>query len=78
MTENGKRRRTFPDAFKLEAVAAVQGGRPVAQVAAELGLPDRLVRSWLRWAAGRGTAGSGTQRRPEPGRSGRRDRAAAP
>ena len=50
MTENGKRRRTFPDAFKLEAVAAVQGGRPVSQVAAELGLPDRLVRAWLRWA----------------------------
>jgi transposase len=59
MTENGKRRRTFPDAFKLEAVAAVQGGRPVSQVAAELGLPDRLVRAWLRWAEGRGPAGSG-------------------
>jgi transposase len=59
MTESGKRRRVFPDAFKLEAVAAVQGGRSVSQVAAELGLPDRLVRSWLRWAAGRGTAGSG-------------------
>ena len=59
MAENGKRRRFFPDAFKLEAVAAICGGRPVSQVAAELGLPDRLVRSWLRWAAGRGTAGSG-------------------
>ena len=59
MTGSGKRRRVFPDAFKLEAVAAVEGGRSVSQVAAELGLPDRLVRSWLRWAAGRGTAGSG-------------------
>jgi transposase len=60
MAENGKRRRFFPDAFKLEAVAAVRGGRPVSQVAAELGLPDRLVRGWLRWAEGRGTAGTGT------------------
>jgi transposase len=59
MVENGKRRRIFPDAFRLEAVAAVQGGRPVSQVAAELGLPDRLVRAWLRWAEVRERTGSG-------------------
>ncbi len=59
MAEGGKRRWFFPDAFKLEAVAAVRGGRPVSQVAAELGLPDRLVRGWLRWAEGRGTGVSG-------------------
>ena len=59
MTENGKRRRVFPDAFKLEAAAAVRGGRPVSQVAAELGLPDRLVRGWLHWAEGHGPTGSG-------------------
>ena len=59
MTENGKRRRFFPDAFKLEAVAPVRAGRPVSLVAAELGLPDRLVRGWLRWAEGRATVGSG-------------------
>ena len=59
MVESGRRRRTFPEAFKREAVVAVQGGRPVSQVAAELGLPDRLVRAWLRWAEGRGAAGSG-------------------
>ena len=59
MAESGGKRRAFPDAFKLEAVAAVRGGRPVAQVAGELGLPDRLVRSWLGWAAGRTAAGSG-------------------
>jgi transposase len=47
MVERGKRRRIFPAAFKLEAVAAAQGGRPVSEVVAELGLPDRLVRSWL-------------------------------
>jgi transposase len=59
MVESGKRRRFFPDAFKREAVTAVRGGRPVSAVAAELGLPDRLVRGWLRWAEDGGTAGSG-------------------
>ena len=59
MTDIGKRRRVFPDAFKLEAVAAVNGGRPIAQVASELGLPDRLVRAWLRWAALRPASASG-------------------
>ena len=67
MTESGKRRRVFPDAFKLEAVAAVRGGRSVSSVASELGLPDRLVRGWLRWAEGRGTAGRGV-RAPTPTR----------
>ena len=43
MAESNRQRRVFPDAFKLETVAAVQGGRSVSQVAAELGLPDRLA-----------------------------------
>jgi transposase len=59
MTESNRQRRSFPDAFKLDAVAAVRGGRSASAVAAELGLPDRLVRTWLRWAEGRGAAGSG-------------------
>src|SRR3954451_19114900 len=59
MAESNRQRRLFPDAFKLEAVAAVRGGRSVSAVAAELGLPDRLVRTWLRWAEGRPAAGSG-------------------
>ena len=59
MVESGRRRRFFPDAFKPEAVAAVRAGRPVPQVAAELGLPERLVRARLRWAEGRATAGGG-------------------
>ena len=50
MSEDTIRRRSFPEAFKREAVAAIRGGRSVSQVAAELGLADRLVRSWLRWA----------------------------
>ena len=59
MAESNRQRRFFPDAFKLEAVAAIRGGRSVSAVAAELGLPDRLVRAWLRWAEGRAVAGSG-------------------
>ena len=63
MAESNRQRRVFPEAFKLEAVAAIRGGRPVSAVAAELGLPDRLVRSWLRWAEGRAAAGSGAPAR---------------
>ncbi len=59
MAESNRQRRFFLDAFKLEAVAAVRAGRSVSSVAAELGLPDRLVRGWLRWAEGRAAAGSG-------------------
>jgi transposase len=59
MVESGRKRRVFPDAFKLEAVAAVRAGRSIAEVAAELGLADRLVRSWLGWAESRPHAGSG-------------------
>ena len=57
MSEAVKRRRSFPDEFKLEAVAAIRGGRSVSQVTAELGLPDRLVRSWLRWSERRPAGG---------------------
>src|SRR3954465_1582642 len=59
MAESNRQRRVFPDAFKLEAVAAIRSGRSVSAVAAELGLPDRLGRAWLRWAEGRTAAGSG-------------------
>src|SRR3954447_7192523 len=70
MAESNRQRRLFPDAFKLEAVAAVRGGRSVSAVAAELGLPDRLGRTWLRWAEGRTAAGRGgaPRGRPRPGR----------
>jgi transposase len=64
MAESNRQRRFFPDAFKLEAVAALRGGRSVSAVAAELGLPDRLVRAWLRWAEGRTAAGSGAPASP--------------
>lgn len=68
MASGVRRRRNFPDGFKEEAVAAVRSGRSVSQVAAELGLPDRLVRSWLRWSEGRPAAVSGAPT-PTPSRS---------
>jgi transposase len=64
MAESNKQRRLFPEAFKLEAVAAIRGGRSVSAVAAELGLPDRLVRTWLRWAEGRTATESGAPAPP--------------
>ncbi len=48
IAESGKRPEVFPDTFKLEAVAAVQGGRPVPQVAAELAY--RTVKCGLGYA----------------------------
>jgi transposase len=74
MAESNRQRRSFPDAFKLEAVAAIRGGRSVTAVAAELGLADRLVRAWLRWAERRSATGSGapaltpTKEQAAPGR----------
>lgn len=50
MTENAKLRPILPDAFNWEAVATSRGGRSASQVAAILGLPDRWVRAWIRWA----------------------------
>src|SRR5215213_8307385 len=35
MAESNRQRRSFPDGFKLEAVAAIRGGRSVTAVAAE-------------------------------------------
>jgi transposase len=68
MSEDAKRRRSFPEAFKREAVAAIRGGRSVSQVAAELGLADRLVRSWLRWAEEHPAEASGAPA-PTPSRA---------
>jgi len=75
MMENAKRRRIFPDAFKWEAVTAIRGGRTASQVVAELGLPDRLVRAWIRWAAG-GFAQVAVRRRRRPHKRRRCRRAA--
>jgi hypothetical protein len=47
------------DAGPFRTLAAIRGGRSVPQVTAELGLPDRLVRSWLSWADERALTVSG-------------------
>ena len=69
MSEDTIRRRSFPEAFKREAVAAICGGRSVSQVAAELGLADRLVRSWLRWAEDHPAEASGASMPGPPSRA---------
>ncbi len=68
MSADAMRCWSFPEAFKREAVAAICGGRSVSQVAAELGLADRLVRSWLRWAEDHPAEASGTPA-PTPSRA---------
>ena len=42
-----KSRRTFTDEFKREAVALLAGsGRPLTQVATELGIQPSMLRAW--------------------------------
>ena len=54
-----KTRRTFTDEFKREAVALFESsGRPLMQVAAELGIQPSMLRSWravvpFSWASAR-------------------------
>ncbi len=48
-----KTRRTFTDEFKREAVALLESsGRPLMQVAAELGIQPSMLRSWRGTAKG--------------------------
>ncbi len=48
-----KTRRTFTDQFKREAVSLLEGsGRPLEQVARELGLRPSVLRNWRRVARG--------------------------
>ncbi len=50
-------RRQFTQEFKREVVRLVtEGGRPVAQVARELGIHPTMLRGWKRQAAGCGGA----------------------
>src|ERR1700738_3400813 len=54
----GQGRRHFTDEFKEEAVALlVSSGRPVRQIASELGIPPSILRNW-RNGSGGGEAGS--------------------
>ena len=45
----GKTRRTFTDEFKAETVALLEGsGRPLSQLAQELGIEPSVLRTWRR------------------------------
>jgi transposase len=49
-----RKRRQFTPEFKLEAVRLVtEGGRPISQVARELGIRPDMLRTWKRQAEGR-------------------------
>jgi transposase len=65
-----KTRRTFTDEFKREAVALLESsGRPLMQVAAELGIQPSMLRSWRATVHGTapGTqAGAAAPRLPSP------------
>jgi len=53
-------RRKFSDEFKRDAVGLVlTTGRPIAVVAAELGVYDSTLGNWVRQHQGREQAGSG-------------------
>jgi len=51
----GRARRKFTDAFKAEAVELViNSGRPVAEIARELGINEGTLGNWMNMAKQRG------------------------
>jgi transposase len=62
----GQERRHFTDEFKTEAVALLaSSGRPLVQIASELGLSPSMLRNWRNQNAGR-NAGSVLSPKPAP------------
>src|SRR5881392_2893288 len=60
----GQGRRHFTDEFKREAVALlVSSGRPLIQIASELGISPSMLRNWREGSGGRD---AGAARRPIP------------
>lgn len=50
----GRERRQFTDEFKTEAVALLaSSGRPLVQIAGELGISPSMLRNWRNRCAGR-------------------------
>lgn len=48
MTEQSKKRRSFTAEYRAEAAGRViESGRPIAQVARELGLGEQLLGKWV-------------------------------
>ena len=59
LTTTKKTRREFTDEFKREAVVLLRdSGRPLTQVAAELGLEPSVLRRWRSLANGAGQTAS--------------------
>jgi transposase len=62
----GQERRRFTDEFKTEAVALLaSSGRPLVQIAGELGISPSMLRNWRNRNTGR-NAGSTVPPKPAP------------
>jgi transposase len=62
----GQGRRQFTDEFKREAVALLaSSGRPLTQIASELGIAPSMLRNWRNHGGGR-NAGSALRLIPAP------------
>ena len=60
----GQGRRHFTDEFKQEAIALlVSSGRPLSQIANELGISPSMLRNWRNGSGGRD---AGSARHPIP------------
>src|SRR5438552_10067799 len=60
----GQGRRHFTDEFKQEAIALLlSSGRPLSQIASELGISPSLLRNWRNGSGGRD---AGSALRPIP------------
>ena len=60
----GQGRRHFTDEFKQEAIALlVSSGRPLSQIASELGISPSMLRNWRNGGGGRD---AGSSLRPIP------------
>ena len=58
----GTARRQYPDEFKREALELlVSSGRPLSQIAGELGIPPERLRAWRNKSGG---SKAGSPRRP--------------
>jgi transposase len=58
----GTARRQYPDEFKREALELlISSGRPLSQIAGELGIPPERLRAWRNKSGG---SKAGSPRRP--------------
>ena len=60
--------RTFPTAFKLDAVQRMEAGAAVAGLSREIGVRRKLLYEWYAGWKAEGAAGLNRKRGPKPGR----------